>query len=882
MRTVLKAMSVILMLALLGGCVSEGSVTTSTSAAPITDVSTASTTATSATEIITTEIETTSAVTSAQNQEYLGYDGKPLKFGTADFSQEPFISLPVSFGYYNDKIVRLGSDYIRGLHTSNEHYVIYRGDDGEFHEFSGGYSLEDIVAYGTLMFDYPYMSIDTADMVFIVNIEEESSIPFPYHDNTVQNELIINLGSYEENAHLSELIENKERYDGQKLWLSFSELSIGWSNVIWNQSSAVVKGYKIDERMDAITLKNLDRRIELTLSDEIDSKKLKEEIGYDLDIDLNELFKLTDEYYYEKSIESIKETYTGDTLADYERRNFLEEMSLISCYLGLPEADWIVCAGYGMYGVQGEGYARFFYIKDGEIVRELTPVEGWISGFYYDSGELFVSRIDSGLYKFDIESGTMSLIVPDVWGAVSYIDEDYIVFGNSMQKLYIRKTGELIETGINWCGLDPSYTFRVEGERIEFIKSHAYGTEEEKYVYNIETRTLEKDDSLIFERYEVQGHRNARYKAIVLSSMKNGYSGQIDYDFTNAVKVLDRETNTSKVYNLDGISSLHYYELYIDGDWLWISGKYAINLCTDEIAAISHTDFELSPEYKTASIWDYSGLYSNYKNYSVKLKYPDYAELNKEDIISQLGFDLPIELDLEIMKRESEEYANYWLADYGEEFIKESLERAEKQNYMDVFLDYEYVGNERADWVCTANYYDYYAPISSYTTCRYSKLIYIKDGRVSEVIAEFESEIYYMYIYNDKVYLPIYDDGIYELDMSENSLKKLTSVGDKGKETYNKWCLIDYADDNFVVYSDGNDTALKAYNLKSGIVHTSEIARDRDNGMIACYKGKCIYYPNYSEYPTKGYYEFNMETGETVLSEITADEFNQMFSKYME
>lgn len=613
MSRFLKAMSVITVLVLSGGCTATVGVTDSTTAisAPV-----ISTSAISTVEKVIVETETTSAVTSAQKVEFIGYDGRELPSRWLEFADDGSITFRCSFGYYDGDIVRLDdSDYINHISSYDEYYTLYKGDDGEYYELGGGYSYGELVLYGTL----EYMSAETTDIAFIADIED-NSIPFPYYDNAVQEELIINLGASEDNLYFSKLMENKEYYNGRKFWLTVSQLNIAWDNVNPNKSTAIVKEYKIDERIDMITPKKLDKPIEITLSNEIDSIKLKEEIGYDLDIDLNELFKFNDEYYYEKSIESIKETYSGNMLDDYERRNYLEEMSIISCYLGLPEADWIVCAGYGMYGVQGEFYARFFYIKDGEIIRELTPAEGWVSGFYYDNGELFVSRIDGGLYEFNLESGEMSLIIPDGWGAVSYIDEDYIVFGNDMQKLYIRETGELIETGINWCGLDPSYTFRVEGERIEYIKSHAYGTEEEKYVYDIKMRTLEKDDSLIFERYEVNGHRNSRYKAIVLSSMKNDSFGRIDYDYTSAVKVLDRETNTSKVYNLEAVG-----HLYIDGDWLWVNERYAVNLITDEIAVVSiNEDYYIIPENRTASIWDYeSSLYPSYKNYSVEIKYPD-------------------------------------------------------------------------------------------------------------------------------------------------------------------------------------------------------------------------------------------------------------------
>lgn len=616
----LKKIALGLITAMLCGCASENGVISSdiSESAPMTSEVTNVTA-----EKTTAPIETTTAP--VENQELTGYDGKALPFGKANLSQMPYISFPVSFGYYGGEIVRMDSSYYRyGTSTSNESYVVYKDEDGEYHDVSGGYSINNVVLYGTLKFDVPYMSSETTDMMFVVNMAENDSIPFPYYDNVVQEELLINLGAYEDNPLLSELIADKEHYDGAKLWLVFSELNIGWSDVIPNQSDGKISEYKIDERMNAVVPKKLDEPIQITLSHELDTKKLEEEIGYDLDTDFNEVFVFNDDYYYEKSIESIKETYSGKRLEDYEKRNYLEEMSIVSCFLGLPEADWIICAGYSMYGVQGECYARFFYVKDGEIVRELPPADAWVNWMFYDNGELFVSRIDGGLYEMDLESGEMTHIIPDGWGAVSYFDEDYIVFGNDMQKLYIRETGELIETGVNWCGISPLYTFRVEGERIEFIKTHAYGTEEEKYVYDITTRTLEKDDSLVFEQYEASGHRNARYKAILLSSIRKDSLGHLGYDFTRAVKVIDRETDTTKVYNFEDIGDLHYYYFYIDGDWLWLNDRYAVNLLTDEIAKSSlSADYSLNPEYRTAALWDYeSDLYATYKNYSAEIIYP--------------------------------------------------------------------------------------------------------------------------------------------------------------------------------------------------------------------------------------------------------------------
>lgn len=634
---------------------------------------------------------------------------------------------------------------------------------------------------------------------------------------------------------------------------------------------------------------------------EIREADIMEELSYELPIDVTAVEGYAEAVSYLNDL--IKWGETDEAAAENIKGKNYSNIVLEPIYIGSEKADWLCSADYyfispiDYYGASY--YSRLFYVKNGEITEYITDFLSGTHRITVINDKAFIPVYGDGIYELSLDTYEKKCLAKaNGWCALYDVTDDYIIFTDGLIKVYNRNSGEIYDTPITYESTFGE-TFGIYDDSIiygnksgggmlrldmktgevspadipEDKKGEIYGSEglnrvysEEKYIVSIRSNVGNPESITIKSRTDMSE------KTYILSELNslfssNGYkffsyigmSGDTLYaciDFSKLF-VFDVSLGVGKMAVIGGEHD-RSYKLY--GDILIIR-DYEKNTTYAQEIRLKPEVTELIPENIPTAYIEKTALF------------------NEADIIEELGFDLPIELDIETMKKETEDYANYWLDDNGEDYIKEYLERAEKQNYMDVLLDYEYVGNERADWVCTVNYYDYYAPIFSYTTCYYGKLIYIKDGKVSEVAAEFDSEIYYMAVYKDKAYVPVYDDGIYELDMSENILKKLINIGAEGKESYNKWCLVDYADDNFVVYSDGIRNALSVYNLNSGTTQNSEILRERDNGMMAHYKGNCIYYPDYSVYPIEGYKAFNMETGETSFSEISADEFEEMFYK---
>lgn len=377
-----------------------------------------------------------------------------------------------------------------------------------------------------------------------------------------------------------------------------------------------------DEETAGIKPLIIDDKIQAELSYEVDVEKLKETIGYDID-DAIDRFLYGDEIgRYTQYIEKMKSELSEEELAEFEKRHYLSELSIDLCYLGLPEADWIAAANYGTGYSLGSFYTRLFYIKNGEIVRELTPFDGWFYGFTYNSGELFVNICSGGLHKLDFISGELQQLISDVWGAVIYIDEDYIVFGSNMQQLLVRETGEVVDTGINWCGLEPANTLRVVDNRIEYYWNAPDG---KKFSYDIDTRTLTEDDSLDFTSYTINEYRKAKYKVTQLGKPSAVSNSSHDKNVI-AIEVTDNESGETKIYDLSDVADhLHYYDFHVDGDWLWINDRYALNLITDEIAEIS-----LSEDYDTmylekgfVILYEDEYAISEYRRYyKVTLTYP--------------------------------------------------------------------------------------------------------------------------------------------------------------------------------------------------------------------------------------------------------------------
>lgn len=424
--------------------------------------------------------DTTLSLTTLKETElsYMGYDGEPLDFEKADMTQEPYIVFPYTFGYFNDEVIRIdvGED-INGFYVDAAGYVLHNSD-GELYEFSGGYRFSDKVSlYGTLYFDVPYMSHDAEYIMLAVNMEDNTHIPFPYHDGTIQRELRINLGNkedYAENETVRKLIDNKEIYDEHSLYVTLTDFNITWSNVLWNQSTAVISDYK---------------------SDETDFSCLIPELGYDI------CDKSSEDYLYAKK--SCEEGCSREELAEYEKRNYFEEIVFHPYYLGTEQADWFVEAWWFYGGSEVSSYIDFLIIKDDEIVRRTgaLPIRGTINE-KWDKKDFFRPAGKDGVVRYNFETGEIEYIgdefvttdIADQTRVLDLNDSYALVYIFEHLYIYDRNTRECMDTGLDFYAMTMARA-RLEDDKIYWQDNRG----ENKLIYYIKTGEIVYDDSISVE-----------------------------------------------------------------------------------------------------------------------------------------------------------------------------------------------------------------------------------------------------------------------------------------------------------------------------------------------------------------------------------------------
>ncbi len=232
-------------------------------------------------------------------------------------------------------------------------------------------------------------------------------------------------------------------------------------------------------------------------------------------------------------------------------------------------------------------------------------------------------------------------------------------------------------------------------------------------------------------------------------------------------------------------------------------------------------------------------------------------EIASGSLEAQIGYDTPVD----VTQLEEFEYVQSYL-DYLEEagMYEEKQQIIDDKNYSYINYSIGYVGNETADWLYGVNYYLSVdgPPAAAY----YSKLISVKDGVVSNTIAEFTDcgmGIGTQICSDEDIIIPT-DTAVYSLDRETLTLTKLFDT--------KLWCRLIAAEDGYIIYSDG-DSRVKVFYAESGDIVTTEIYRGLQDG-VACFvtEDAIIYH----DLETDGMKRFDIQTRECGFFELTAEE----------
>ncbi len=198
--------------------------------------------------------------------------------------------------------------------------------------------------------------------------------------------------------------------------------------------------------------------------------------------------------------------------------------------------------------------------------------------------------------------------------------------------------------------------------------------------------------------------------------------------------------------------------------------------------------------------------------------------INKDEIIAQAGFDIPIDM---------EEYGDEYQAsiDYVDAMPDgPDKERYIKQNYL-IASSFKscYVGSNTADWICTISYD--FCHSDGFTVSFYSKVFYVKNGHITETVFEadraggLKREGRYIYIENG-------DDGLFMLDT--DTMVEQTITTDAAEYFY--------SNDECAVFRNTESGRLYVYIHESGEVIATDIVYGVGYGNTHTFLGDRIRY----------------------------------------
>ncbi len=339
-----------------------------------------------------------------------------------------------------------------------------------------------------------------------------------------------------------------------------------------------------------------DKKVTFDLSGEVSRNKIKGEIGYDIDFDVTAFD------YYDAGVQFAEDELSGEELEALRERNYIAEVSPFFIPLCTEEADWLAVQNYHMYGLKGAFLSRLLLIKNGEIARELEPLEleqiygNNVSNAVYRRGELYINT-GSGLKRIHMHTGEAMMVIPYDGlisnGLITAASDDYIICGNGAQAILVLETGEVIYPDIRWYPLG-NEPLRLIGDRVEYTEDGV------PKVYDIKTRTLTEDSTLAFADGFCE--KNNEVWSVCFEAVTDDLGSTTCF---SGIKAINLSDGSERVYDLKALNSgltgdiiFNWGWLFLDGDRLWIEiGDYftgVLNLSTGEAAEVGQRYFDMS------------------------------------------------------------------------------------------------------------------------------------------------------------------------------------------------------------------------------------------------------------------------------------------------
>ncbi len=236
--------------------------------------------------------------------------------------------------------------------------------------------------------------------------------------------------------------------------------------------------------------------------------------------------------------------------------------------------------------------------------------------------------------------------------------------------------------------------------------------------------------------------------------------------------------------------------------------------------------------------------------------------INRDDIIAQAGFDIPIDV---------EEYGDEYQAamDYVDAMPDgPDKERYIEQNYLIASsFNCSYVGSDTADWICTISYD--FCNSNGFTVPFYSRVFYVKNGHITETVfdADRESNLKreggYIYIENG-------DDGLFMLNADTMVIQAITADS------------AEYFDssDEYVLFANYASNTYQVYVRESGEIISTNFYKGEYDGPRAHLMGDRIRYQDRSD---DDIYDFVLPSGELQTPDVElADAFPYYGAVYNE
>ncbi len=302
---------------------------------------------------------------------------------------------------------------------------------------------------------------------------------------------------------------------------------------------------------------------------------------------------------------------------------------------------------------------------------------------------------------------------------------------------------------------------------------------------------------------------------------------------------------------------------------------FGINIrMSDDEAAYIRAPYEVANEPKLTEEHIYGVDVWNLKDSSVivpEVTFDSNVSIEKSfihsDIENQLRTEKPVDASVydwyDEIRAEAEKQ--------GGEEAKNA--KANNYTYIDIH-NAEYVGNEKADWIVPAHYYPRTGGlIPSFL----SRIFYVKDGKITQYLAEFESDCY-INSYDGRIFVSAYNDGIYELNLKTDKLEKIVDAEIVWERPHQNFCRCFAATSEYMIYKDAEE-CLKIYYFDSGKIFKTDIYSGWQDGQAFGIHGdSLIYMPMNTD--SNEYAELNIMTGELSTSDISYEEFRNLLSDF--